>query len=111
MLRAFKTDGVGPGRFTTAGVFVPSGGNALVAAALEARIDLRKSFGVQVFAEVGNVFGGVSSLRLGDLRRVAGVGVRYRSPFGPLRLDLGFKLDKRPDESRARLQLGVGFAF
>ena len=111
LLRAFKTDGVGPGRFTTAGVFVPSGGNALVAAALEARIDLRKSFGVQVFAEVGNVFGGVSSLRLGDLRRVAGVGVRYRSPFGPLRLDLGFKLDKRPDESRARLQLGVGFAF
>ncbi len=111
LLRAFKTDEVGPGRFTPAGVFVPSGGNALVAAALETRIDLTKSWGVQVFAEIGNVFPKVSSVRLGDLREMAGVGVRYRSPFGPLRLDWGFKLDKRPDESRSRLQLGVGYAF
>ena len=111
LLRAFKTDGVGPGRLTSDGVFVPSGGNALIAAAVEARIDLTKLLGLQVFAEIGNVFPRVSSLRLGDLRQVGGVGVRYRSPFGPLRLDWGFKLDKRVGEKRDHLQLGVGYAF
>lgn len=111
VMRGFKTDEVGPGLFNAAGAFVPAGGNALVAAALEARIDVTKSWGVQFFAETGNVFSRVSSLRLGDLREVAGLGLTYRSPFGPLRLDWGFKLDRREGESRQQLHVGVGYAF
>ncbi|MBK5256156.1 MAG: BamA/TamA family outer membrane protein [Vicinamibacteria bacterium] len=111
LMRGFKTDEVGPGQFNEAGVIVPEGGNALVAAALEARLDVTKAWGFQIFAEVGNVFARVSEVRLGNLRRVAGVGLGYRSPFGPLRLDWGFKLDRRPEESRHELHLGVGYAF
>jgi outer membrane protein insertion porin family len=111
VMRGFGTDEVGPGYFNAEGVFVPEGGNALVAAALEARIDVVKSLGFQVFAEMGNVYSRISDIQLSDLREVAGIGLTYRSPFGPLRLDWGFKLDKRPGESRQELHLGVGYAF
>lgn len=111
LMRGFRTDEVGPGLLNAAGAFVPSGGNALLAAALEARIDVTKSWGVQVFAETGNVYARVNRVRLRDLREVAGLGLTYRSPFGPLRLDWGFKLDRRDGESRQQLHVGVGYAF
>lgn len=111
LMRGFKIDEVGPGRLSPDGQFVSSGGNALIAAALEARFDVTASLGLQIFAETGNVFRRVSGIRLGDLREVAGVGLRYRSPFGPLRLDWGFKLDRRAGESLGQLHLGVGYAF
>ncbi len=85
--------------------------NALVAADIEARIDITRAIGFQLFAETGNVFSRVSAIRLGQLREVAGIGLRYRSPFGPLRLDWGFKLDRREGESLQQLHLGVGYAF
>ncbi|MEO5760919.1 MAG: BamA/TamA family outer membrane protein [Vicinamibacteria bacterium] len=112
LLRAFRNDEVGPVRFTTNDAFIPDGGNALVAAQFEVRFDVARAWGVQIFAETGNVFAHVADLRFGQLREVAGFGVRYRSPFGPLRLDWGFKLDKRPEEKRGnQIHLGVGYAF
>ncbi len=111
LMRGFKTDELGPGTYTEDGMFVPEGGNALITAALEARIHLTRSWGLQFFAEAGNVFSSVSEVRLRDLREVAGVGLGYRSPFGPVRLDWGFKLDRRPGESLHELHLGVGYAF
>ena len=111
LMRGFKIDEVGPGSFNADGLFVPEGGNALLAAALEARVDLTNSWGLQFFAETGNVYSRVSRVRLSDLREVAGLGLTYRSPFGPLRLDWGFKLDRREGESRGQLHVGVGYAF
>jgi len=111
VMRAFKTDEVGPGYYNAEGVFVPDGGNALVAAALEARFSLARSFGFQLFAEAGNVYATVNDIQFSDMREVAGIGLTYRSPFGPLRLDWGFKLDKRPGEDRHALHLAVGYAF
>jgi outer membrane protein insertion porin family len=111
VMRGFETDQVGPGYYNAEGMFVPGGGNGLIATALEARIDVTRKLGVQVFVEAGNVFPEVSDVRLGDLRKVAGVGVRYRSPFGPLRLDWGFKLDRLAGESLHELHFGVGYAF
>lgn len=111
VMRAFKTDEVGPGYYNADGVFVPNGGNALLAFALETRVDLARSFGLQVFGEMGNVYPTVNEMKLSDLREVAGVGLNWRSPFGPVRLDWGFKLDKRPGEKRHELHLAVGYAF
>jgi outer membrane translocation and assembly module TamA len=53
---------------------------------------------------------------LTDLRAAAGFGIRYRSPVGPVRLDLGFNLDPRelvPDrrERRTVLHVSLGQAF
>jgi outer membrane protein insertion porin family len=40
-----------------------------------------------------------------------GFGVRYKSPIGPIRLDLGFKLDRRESERRSVLHFSIGQAF
>jgi len=111
VMRAFKTDEVGPGYYNAEGVFVPNGGNALLALALEARFDVARSFGFQAFGEIGNVYPTVGSIDLRHTREVAGIGLTYRSPFGPLRLDWGFKLDKQVGEQRHQLHLAVGYAF
>ncbi|MEO8360854.1 MAG: BamA/TamA family outer membrane protein [Vicinamibacteria bacterium] len=112
LLRGFRNDEVGPGRFTVDDVFTPAGGNALVAAQFEVRFDVARAWGIQIFAETGNVFAHVADVRFGQLREVAGFGLSYRSPFGPLRVDWGFKLDKRPEEKRGnQIHLGVGYAF
>ena len=47
------------------------------------------------FFDVGNVFARTTDLNLGDLRTAAGVGLRYRSPIGPIRVDWGWKLSTR----------------
>ena len=111
LLRGFKTDEVGPGRFNADNLFIPDGGSALIAAALELRLDLARAWGIQLFAETGNVFTHASDVRLDGLREVAGIGISYRSPFGPLRVDWGFKLDRRAQEKRQQIHLGVGYAF
>ena len=47
------------------------------------------------FVDAGNVFPRASDLDFTDLRPTAGFGVMYRSPVGPIRVDLGFNLDPR----------------
>jgi outer membrane translocation and assembly module TamA len=51
-------------------------------------------FSVVGFFDAGNVFRLASDLDLGKLRGSAGLGFRWDSPIGPLRLDLGHKLSR-----------------
>jgi outer membrane protein assembly factor BamA len=73
----------------------PTGGSGLAVVNLELRTAYWKGLGGVGFFDAGNVFKRSSDIRLGDLRPAAGLGVRYRSPLGPLRVDLGFNLDRR----------------
>jgi outer membrane translocation and assembly module TamA len=74
-----------------------------------------RDIGAAVFVDGGNVFRRVSDFELGDLRGGVGFGLRYNSPMGPLRLDLGFKLDRRELggelERRTALHFSFGQAF
>jgi outer membrane protein insertion porin family len=99
-MRGFDTDAVNP-----------QGGNAMVLANAELRVDLGRSFSTAVFSDVGNVYPLVSEIDLGRLLASAGVGLRYRTAFGPIRVDWGFKLNPRPDESTHRVHLTIGHAF
>jgi outer membrane protein insertion porin family len=99
-LRGFDTDAV-----------EPQGGNALLLGNAELRIDVGRSFSTALFGDVGNVYELVSDVDLGDLRASAGVGLRYRTAFGPVRVDWAFKLNPRDDESRSRVHLTIGHAF
>ena len=47
------------------------------------------------FLDGGNVFLRAGSINLAQLRASAGLGLRYQSPIGPLRVDYGFKMDRR----------------
>jgi outer membrane protein insertion porin family len=99
-LRGFRIDAVNP-----------LGGNALLLGGAELRIDTWREFSTAVFAEAGNVFPLVSRVDVRDLRYTAGIGLRYKSAFGPLRVDWGFKLNRRDGESRSRLHVTIGHAF
>lgn len=99
-LRGFKLDQVRPG-----------GGNSLLFAGTELRWDLGKYLSTVTFAETGNVYPLASDTTLSDLRYTAGVGIRYRSPLGPLRLDWAYKLNRRGDEDASEFHFAIGHAF
>ena len=114
-VRGFSLDRLGTDETISASGF-PTGGNGLVVLNAELRSAVVGSLGVAGFMDAGNVFLRASDIRLHELRVTAGFGVRYQSPIGPLRVDLGFKLDRRelaPGtlEKRSVLHISLGQAF
>jgi outer membrane protein insertion porin family len=78
----------------------------------ELRVPVWRDFGAVLFVDGGNVFRRVTEMTLGELRGSVGFGLRYVSPIGPIRVDLGFKLDRRPEErSLTALHFSLGQAF
>jgi len=76
----------------------------------ELRYHHPSGLGGAVFYDGGNVFRDVSDLSL-DWRHAVGVGLRWSSPIGLLRLDLGFPLQPQPEEKRYRYFFSLGQAF
>jgi outer membrane protein insertion porin family len=59
-----------------------------------------------LFFDTGNAW--ESDYHIGDMRRTAGLGVRWYSPIGPLRIEWGYVLDKKEGESPARWEFTIG---
>ncbi len=59
-----------------------------------------------LFFDTGNAW--ESGYHLGDMRKTAGVGVRWYSPIGPLRLEWGYVLDQKENESPSRFEFTIG---
>jgi outer membrane protein insertion porin family len=59
-----------------------------------------------VFFDTGNTW--ESGYNLGDMRKTAGVGIRWYSPIGPLRLEWGYVLDPKENESPSRWEFTIG---
>jgi outer membrane protein insertion porin family len=59
------------------------------------------------FFDVGNAFSG-SDFSFADFRQSVGVGGRWMSPFGPLRVELGFPLNKLPGDETSAIGFSVG---
>jgi outer membrane protein insertion porin family len=89
----------------------PDGGNALLLGGAELRLKAVGDLWAAAFTDVGNVYRLASDLSLSDLRYTAGVGLRYRSAVGPLRLDWGYKLNRRDEKSGYQVHVTVGHAF
>lgn len=122
-VRGFAFDRLGipagqPGATIDADGF-PQGGNAVIILNGEIRVPVTRDIGVVGFLDAGNVYDRASNLDLGRIRGGVGFGVRYRSPVGPIRVDLGFKLDRMglasaPDIQReplTALHISIGQAF
>ena len=62
-----------------------------------------------VFFDAGNAY--ESFREFGSLRYTTGAGVRWISPVGPIRLEWGYNLDRRPGEGRSRLEFILGTFF
>ena len=88
----------------------PIGGRSLAEFSIEARVKTFGSFGIVPFLDGGTIY--TSALpRLSDLQYGAGVGVRYYSNFGPIRLDVGTPLNPQPGDSRLAVYVSLGQAF
>jgi outer membrane protein assembly complex protein YaeT len=107
-MRGFALDSVGtPATITDTGF--PRGGNGLLLLNGELRTPVWKSIGAAFFVDSGNVFERVTDIDIGELRASAGFGLRYRSPLGPLRFDIGFKLGDLRVEDKRRYALHFSF--
>jgi outer membrane protein insertion porin family len=114
-VRGFALDRLGTDETLDAQGF-PQGGNGLVVLNVEMRSPYWKGLGLVGFVDTGNVFERATDIDLGEVRVATGFGIRYRSPIGPLRVDLGFKMDPRllADGSRERrsvFHISLGQAF
>ena len=89
---------------------IPTGGRSLSEVQLEARVRLFGPFGVVPFIDAGRVsrdaWPGTSDWQVG-----VGVGARYYSQFGPIRIDVGTPLNPREGDSRIAVVVGFGQAF
>ena len=113
-IRGYALDSVGaPETISTNGF--PTGGNAVLLLNGELRFPVWKDFGGVVFVDGGNVFRRVTEFDIAELRGSVGFGLRYKSPVGPIRVDLGFKMDRRESrgrlEDRTALHFSLGQAF
>ena len=77
------------------GDLVSLGGEALAIVSAEYRYPLFGALGGALFVDAGNVWARLENADLGDLRYAAGLGLRYLTPVGPVRLDVGFNLDRQ----------------
>jgi translocation and assembly module TamA len=90
----------------------PVGGRSLLELAFEARLKFTERLGLVAFLDGGNAY----EKRVPDLDETlfwgAGLGFRYFTPVGPLRLDVAFPLNRRPGiDDRVQVYVSLGQAF
>lgn len=64
-----------------------------------------------IFFDAGRSFENIEDVSITELRPTAGAGVRWNSPFGPIRLEWGFNLDQQFNEVANKLEFSMGGAF
>ena len=87
----------------------PEGANRELIFNFELGYDVTRMLRLIGFVDVGG--GWWDKYKLGDMRKSAGIGLRVLTPMGPIRLDLGWKLDRRSGESSSEWHFGMGSYF
>jgi len=91
----------------------PIGGRGLAEFALEARVRLKAfggNFGIVPFIDGGTLTGDLVP-DFGKWQIGAGIGARYYSSFGPIRVDVGTPLNPRSGDARLAVVVSLGQAF
>jgi translocation and assembly module TamA len=89
----------------------PLGGRSLIELNAELRVRITEQIGLVPFVDGGMVFDSVYPDFEEDLRWAAGLGVRYFSAIGPLRLDIAIPLNKREVDDSFQFYISLGQAF
>ncbi|CAO3421946.1 Outer membrane component of TAM transport system [Azospirillum doebereinerae] len=89
----------------------PSGGRSLLELGAEVRIKVTDTIGVVPFVDAGTVYDSAYPDFSEPLRIGAGLGMRYYTDFGPLRVDVGIPLNAPSGDARWQLYLSLGQAF
>jgi len=61
-----------------------------------------------IFSDAGQSFRLKDSLNISDLQASVGIGVRWKSPFGPLAVDIAFPINPRPADQSTVFEVGAG---
>jgi len=105
-VRGFRYQSVGP-QFPDGN---PTGGTAVSAGSVEFRQRILEHYGVVGFVDAGQVTADgapfTSTWRVG-----AGIGARYYTSIGPIRLDVAIPLNRQPHGDAFELYIGIGQAF
>jgi outer membrane protein assembly complex protein YaeT len=97
----------------------PIGGLAMLEGSSEVRLPLWGKFGAVAFLDYGNVWTDAHDIDVTDLRYAVGPGLRYMTPIGPARLDVGYQLNPlagllvngEPQKRQFRIHFSIGQAF
>ena len=91
------------------------GGNLQLLANVEYTVPLFFGIRAAAFFDVGNVWGpdipAGQKFDITDLHYAAGMGFRWTSPFGPIRVDYGLNLNPGPKDKFGNFNFSVGSAF
>ncbi|MDL2307594.1 autotransporter assembly complex protein TamA [Desulfovibrio sp. OttesenSCG-928-C06] len=89
----------------------PLGGSSLLEVSGEARYKASDSWGLVAFLDGGMVYTDASPELGKDLRWGAGLGFRYYTVIGPVRVDVATPLNKRDDDDSFQLYISIGQSF
>lgn len=93
---------------------MPIGGKALILLNFEATFpilpQLKHLYGT-LFFDTGNVFAKRSQASLSGLQDAIGIGLRYKTPLGPVRLELGYNLDAPKGLKKTHIIITIGNIF
>ena len=90
----------------------PVGGRSVLEFSTELRWSITETIGIVAFLDAGNAYPGSLPEPSAGLRWGAGLGFRYATPVGPLRLDVAVPLDKKSEvDDPFQLYLSLGQAF
>lgn len=99
-IRGFPEDGVDD-----------SGGTVALVYNAELHLRIHKSLKLAGFFDTGFLSDDINSVTMSDFRESAGVGLRYFTPIGPIRLDYGFILDRRDGDPASSFHFSFGYFF
>ncbi|UCI22156.1 autotransporter assembly complex protein TamA [Mesorhizobium sp. B2-1-8] len=105
-VRGYAYQGIGPKDFTGQ----PIGGLSFFETSVEMRIAVTDTIGIVPFIDAGTV-STRSVPNFSDVKVGAGVGLRYVTPFGPLRIDAAVPLNRDPGDPHFGIYAGIGQAF
>ena len=108
-VRGYAYKGIGPRN----SLGDPTGGRSLTELSLEARIRtglLGGALGIVPFIDAGTV-GEDATPGFDEIKIGAGIGARYHTNFGPLRIDVGVPLNPGPNDSKFGVYVGLGQSF
>ncbi len=106
-IRGYRYQSVGPQFADGSG---PIGGTAITAGGLELRQRFGTDFGAAFFVDAGQVSASLKAVP-DEFRIGTGVGFRYFTPIGPIRLDVAVPTKQRPGDDAFEIYIGLGQSF